>query len=85
MRSYIWRIAKYVIKNEKMPLVFFAGHLRNGVNKIINNCIPIFFIDENGDYDKVNFFILKSCASYVRQIPKQLLLEMIRPIIKLYA
>jgi glycosyltransferase involved in cell wall biosynthesis len=85
MRSYIWRIAKYVIKNEKMPLVFFAGHLRNGVNKIINNCMPIFFIDENGDYDKVNFFILKSCASYVRQIPKQLLLEMIRPIIKLYA
>jgi len=82
MKLYIWRIAKYVKENKEMPLVFFAGHLRKSVNKIIHNCMPLFLIDENDAYDKVSFFILKSCASYVRQIPKQMLLEMIRPFLK---
>ena len=82
MRSYIWKIARYVIKNEKIPLVFLGKHLRNSVNKIINNCMPYFLIDENGSYKKVNYFIQKACASYIRQIPKQCLLEMTRSIVK---
>jgi glycosyltransferase involved in cell wall biosynthesis len=82
MRSYIWKIARYVIKNEKLSLIFFAGHLINSVNKIINNCMPIFLIDENGSCKKVNYFIQKACSSYIRQIPKQCLLEMTRSIVK---
>jgi hypothetical protein len=82
MRSYIWKIARYVIKNDKLPLIFFVAHLKNRVKKIIINCIPPFLIDANGNYEEVNFYIKKACASYIKQIPKQWLLEMSCPILK---
>lgn len=82
MRLLIWKIAKYIIKNEKLPLIFFEEHLINNVNKIVNNEMPSFIIDTNGNYEKVNFYIKKACASYIRQIPKQWLSEMTRLTIK---
>jgi glycosyltransferase involved in cell wall biosynthesis len=80
MRSYIKRIAAYVVKNEKLSLPFFLRDLKINVKKIINSSRPNFY-----DYKKdLNFFhfmdfIEKECVIFWIQIPKYRFRELIRP------
>ena len=84
MRSYIKRIAAYVVKNEKLSLPFFLRDLKINVKKIINSSRPNFY-DYKKDLKYFHFMdiIEKECVIFWVQIPKYRFREWISPCLEI--